>query len=189
MSPANPHGPLLRRLLFGAVVMAVLGWVAWRLIRTPDVAVIDPGAADSAATGFRAAKLYFASPDGDSLVAETREMIDVQGVHEEVAALVGELDRGPGSGSAVATLPAGTSVLHAYLDDRGMLTVDLSRAFQKGFRGGASSEYLAVSSLVRTFAANLPDVRRVMIICGGEPLATLGGHLPLDRPIEVTELP
>jgi hypothetical protein len=42
---------------------------------------------------------------------------------------------------------------------------------------------------VRTLGANLPEVKRVLLVSGGEPLATLGGHLPLDRPIEVAEMP
>jgi hypothetical protein len=80
-------------------------------------------------------------------------------------------------------------VLHAYLDDRGLLTVDLSRAFQTGFHGGAGAEYLTIASLVRTFAANLPEVRHVMVVCAGTPLPSLGGHLPLDRPLDVSDWP
>lgn len=178
----------MRRVLFGLLLIAILGWVAWRLIQAPRTAAPTGSGADSVDTGFRSARLFFASPNGDSLVTESREMADVQDLHERVAALVGELDRGP-TGRGIATLPAGTSVLHVYLDDRGLLTVDLSRAFQQGFRGGASAEYLAIASLARTLSANVPETRQVMLICGGEPLVTLGGHLPLDRPIEVSELP
>jgi hypothetical protein len=88
----------------------------------------------------------------------------------------------------VAALPAGTSVLHVYLDERGLMTLDLSRAFQQGFQGGSNAEYLAVASLVRTIGANIPEVQRVLLVCGGNPLPTLGGHLPLDRPIEVGDV-
>src|SRR5204863_8101472 len=105
-----------------------------------------------------------------------------------VATLVGELDRGP-TGPGAAALPPGTSLLHVFVDDEGLMTIDLSRAFQQGFRGGAQGEYLAVSSLVRTLAANVSGVKRVLIVCGGEPLATLGGHMPLDRPLDASELP
>jgi hypothetical protein len=122
------------------------------------------------------------------LVSETREMMEVQSLHDRVAALVGELDRGPAAGAAAA-LPPGTAVLHVFLDDRGTMTLDLTRAFQQGFRGGSTAEYLAIGSLVRTIGMNLPDVKRVLITCGGAPLASLGGHLPLDRPIEVATLP
>jgi spore germination protein GerM len=103
-----------------------------------------------------------------------------------VVALVDELNRGPREGG-VAALPAGTAVLNVYADDDGLLTLDLTRAFLQGFQGGSSAEYLALASLVRTLGANMPEVRRVQIACGGAPLLTLGGHLPLDRPLEVTE--
>jgi hypothetical protein len=66
---------------------------------------------------------------------------------------------------------------------------DLSRSFVRGFRGGCGAEYLAVASLVRTLAANAPEVRRVLFVSGGEPLATLGGHVPLDRPVDVSDWP
>jgi len=179
----------LRRLLIGTLVIAVLAWAMWRWRAAPRPSETHEAAhSDSTGAGFKAAILYFASPSGDSLVSEAREMLEVQSLHERVAALVGELDRGPSAGG-VAALPAGTSVLHVYLDDRGLMTLDLARAFQQGFRGGSSAEYLAVASLVRTMGANLPEVKRVLIACGGEPLATLGGHMALDRPIEVSELP
>ena len=180
---------LMRHLLIGTLAIAVLAWAAWRWRAAPKGSETNEGARpDSVSAGFKAASLYFASPSGDSLVSEAREMVEAQSLHERVAALVSELDRGP-SGGGVAALPAGTSVLHVYLDDRGLMTLDLSRAFQKGFRGGSSAEYLAVASLVRTMGANLPEVKRVLLACGGEPLASLGGHLALDRPIEVSELP
>jgi hypothetical protein len=151
-------------------------------------ATIEPARPDSVSTGYRSVRLYFAAPAGDSLIGESRELADAQTLHERVAALVGELDRGP-TGGGVAALPVGTSVLHVYLDDRGLMTLDLSRVFVQGFRGGSRAEYLAVASLVRTLAANLPEVKRVLLVCGGAPLTSLGGHLPLDRPIEVAEMP
>jgi hypothetical protein len=180
---------MMRRALIGALLIAVLAWATWRWIAAPR-GTDSSGEArpDSTSAGLKAARLFFASPAGDTLVSEAREMMEVQGLHERVAALVGELDRGPTAGGAAA-LPAGTSVLHVYLDDRGLMTLDLSRAFQRGFRGGSSAEYLAVASLVRTIGANLPEVKRVLLTCGGAPLTTLGGHLALDRAIDVSELP
>jgi hypothetical protein len=175
------------RLVLGCLLIAVLAWFAWRLSRSPGPPGGEPRA-DSTSAGFIAARLYFASPSGDGLVTESREMMESENLHDRVAALVAELDRGP-KGPGVATLPSGTSVLHVYLDDRGLMTVDLSRAFQQGFRGGSTAEYLAVASLVRTLGSNLPEVKNVLLACGGSALPTLGGHLPLDRPIEVADLP
>jgi hypothetical protein len=175
-------------VILGLALAAVLAWLAWRapvLHRPaePPVSVVD-----TVATGLKAVRLFFASANGEGLVSESRELPESATLHDRVAALVGELDKGPGGGG-VAALPPGTSMLHVYLDDEGLLTVDLSRAFQQGFRGGSDAEYLAVASLVRTLGANLPEVKRVLICVAGRPIATLGGHLPLDQPLDVAEWP
>lgn len=178
---------MTRRVVVVVLAVAALGWFAWNWTQrrsAPESGV----ASDSAATGVRAARLYFAAASGDSLVVEPRELLEAASLHDRVAGLVAELDRGP-RGAGVAALPAGTAALHVFLDDRGLLTLDLSRAFQQGFHGGSGAEYLAVASLVRTLGANLPEVKRVLIICGGRPIATLGGHLPLDQPLDVNDWP
>lgn len=178
---------MTRRLLIAALVLGALAWAGWQWTRAPEPARPAAGH-DSVAAGVRSVRLYFAAPGGDSLVSETREVVEAAGLHERVAALVAELDRGP-RGNGVAALPAGTVPLHVFLDDRGLLTLDLSRAFRQGFGGGSGGEYLAIASLVRTLSANLPEVRRVLIVCGGRPIPSLGGHLPLDQPLDVNDWP
>ena len=177
----------MRRVLVVALVAAVLAWVAWRLQWGREAVAPARGpAVDTLSTGFRAARLYFASRDGDRLVEETRDLPEPGGLREHVAALVAELARGP-HGSAVTTLPAGTTVLHVYLDDHGLMTLDLSPEFQQGFQGGSTAEYFALATLVRTLAGGVPEVRRIQIVCGGAPVASLGGHLSLDRPLDVQD--
>jgi sporulation and spore germination protein len=177
----------LVRIVLAILVAGALAWFVRHWVKRTRVSS-SVVAADSSAAGVRAARLYFASPSGDSLVVESREMVEAANLHDRVARLMAELDRGP-RGGGTAALPAGTAALHVFMDDRGLLTLDLSGAFQRGFRGGSNAEYLAVASLVRTLAANLPEVKRVLIVCGGKPLATLGGHLPLDQPLDVNEWP
>jgi hypothetical protein len=177
----------VRRAIFGLLLFAVLAWLAWSLARRPTPVRPVVGAADTT-SGVKAMRLYFGAADADSLVAEAREMIEPATLRDRVAALVAELDRGP-RGRGVAVLPAGTSVLRVFLDEHGLMTLDLSGAFRQRFRGGSSAEYLAVASLVRTLGANVPEARRLLVVCAGRPLATLGGHLPLDRPLVVSEWP
>jgi len=192
---ATPHAGSTRRrarargLLFGGLLLAVLAWAAWRWsLRSGEVEVVNPAASDTAGAGFRSARLWFVAGSGDGLVSESREIIEQSGVHDRAAVLIDELVRGP-SGAGLTLLPAGTALRHAYLDDRGLLTLDLSGAFRARFHGGASAEELAVASLVRTLGDNLPEVKQVLIVCEGAPLASLGGHLPLDRPLEVADWP
>jgi len=177
-----------RRVFLFAFLIALLAWITWRATRGPETPVGGPVQPDSLTTGFKSARLYFASSSGESLMVETREQIESQVLHDRVSMLVGELEKGP-KAHGLRTVPLGTAVLHVYIDDRGLLTLDLSRPFRDGFRGGSSAEYLAIASLIRTLAANLPEVKRVMLVCGGQPMPTLAGHLPFDRPIDVADLP
>ena len=176
-------------LVLGGLILAVLAWLAWRWsVRSGEVTVVNPATSDTVGTGFRSARRWFVARSGDSLVSEPREVIEQTGLHDRVATLLDELVRGP-TDEGLTLLPPGTRLRHAYLDDRGLLTLDLSGAFRTGFRGGAAAEELAVATLVRTVGDNLPEVQRVTIVCEGMPLASLGGHLPLDRPLELADWP
>jgi hypothetical protein len=177
-----------RVLVIGLLVACVLAsLLSYGLHRRPRTAgVVAP--ADSARAGVKTVRLYFGAVSGDSLVSESRELVEQATLHDRVAGLVAELDLGP-RGRGVAVLPAGTSVLHVYLDDHGLMTLDLSGAFLQRFRGGSSTEYLAIASLVRTLGANVPEVKRLLVVCAGRPIASLGGHLALDRPLDIGDWP
>jgi germination protein M len=180
---------LRRTLLVGGLLIAVLAWIGTRWMRHgAEFTAPAPAPADTAATGFRSATLYFADDSGDSLVSESRETIDQSDLHERVAALLDELARGP-NGRGIAVVPTGTRVLHVFLDEHGLMTLDVSGAFRTGFHGGSSAEVLAIASLARTIAANVPEVKRLLVVCEGAPIGTLGGHLPLDRPLELADWP
>jgi len=147
-----------------------------------------PVAPDTAETSVRSVALWFASADGDSLVMEPRDLPEQGELHARLAALVAALEQGP-RGDGARTLPQGTQLLHAYLDETGLLTLDLSPAFRQGFQGGARSEELVVGSLVRTVSANMPDAKRIRVVCGGAAFSSLGGHFPLDRPLDPDDWP
>ena len=168
------------------LVGAALLWRQWAAREA--VPVPEPAASDTTGTGLRPVALWFGSPEGDSLVAEARQMPEVTGLHERIAALVAALAQGPREGG-MRTLPEGTELLHAYLDEAGLLTLDLSRPFRQGFQGGARAEEMTLGSLVRTIAANVPEAKRIRIVCAGVALPTLGGHFPLDQPLDPDEWP
>jgi len=178
--------PPRRWIVLTVLLLAVAALFAgWRDVRRrAERAAIAAAVPDTTQAGMRAVTLWFASTDGDSLQAEARELEEQEGLHDRVVSLVAALDQGPAR-RGLAVLPAGTSVLHVYLDDRGLLTLDLSRSFQQGFRGGTRAEDLAIEALVRTLRDNVPEAQSVLFTCGGAPLVTLGGHVPLDRPLGV----
>ena len=75
------------------------------------------------------------------------------------------------------------------MDEAGLLTLDLSRAFRQGFKGGARAEELALGALIRTLSASVPEAQHIRIVCAGSPLASFGGHFPLDQPLDPNDWP
>lgn len=136
--------------------------------------------------GTRSVTLFFASPSGDSLVTEQRQVLESDRVTETVRTLVAELVRGPTAGGR-PVFPAGTEVRHVFLDESGDLIIDFSPELVRRFHGGSSEEYLLLASLVRTLSLQLPTVDGVTITVGGQPLATLGGHFSLEAPLATSE--
>jgi hypothetical protein len=169
------------------VLAAVLAFaLLWRAPRPPDDAPAAEAPADTAGSGFRTVQLWFAAADGERLAPESREVIEQTDLRARVAGLIAELDHGPEAGG-IAVLPTGTTALHVFLDDRGELSLDLSGDFVRGFRGGSSAEHLVIGSLLRTIGDNVPEARRVRLLCEGRALQTLGGHVPLDRAFDVQD--
>lgn len=184
-----------RGLILGGLIIAVLAWVVlYSLSRlgmqgAPERPTAEgPAARDTTHEQASTVWLYFASPGGDSLAGETREQASRPGLHERVESLVRELVLGSRAGG-VPLLPSGTAVRHVYLDHRGLMTLDLTPAFRDRFRGGSTAEYLAVGSLVRTVFANVPEARRLRLVCAGEPMTTLGGHIDCALPFDRSDLP
>ena len=174
----------MRRLLILIGVVLVAAALAWKTWSERSAQSVPPPVwSDSTGTGLRAVTLWFGSASGDSLVSEVRELPELAGVHERASAAVAALEQGSRTGGA-RVIPPGTSLIHAYLDEAGLLTLDLSRPFRQGFGGGARTEELAIASLVRTVSACVPEAKRIRIVCGGAALPSLGGHFPLDRPLD-----
>ena len=180
-------------LIVVGLLVLVLACLIVYSVRRPGSREAQPssggqGVRDTTHEQSRSVRLYFASPGGDSLAGETRELASRPGLHERVESLVRELARGSRSGG-VGLLAPGTAVRHVYLDHRGLMTLDLTPAFRDRFHGGSTAEYLAISSLARTLFENVPEARRVRLVCAGEPIATLGGHIACDLPFDRSDLP
>jgi hypothetical protein len=174
----------MRRLSILIGVLLIAGALVWKSRTERATPTVPPPVwSDTSGVVVRSVTLWFGSSTGDSLVGEVRELPELTGVHERAAAAVTALEQGSRAGGA-RVIPAGTSVIHAYLDDSGLLTLDLSRPFRQGFGGGARTEELAIASLVRTVSAFVPEAKRIRIVCGGAAFPSLGGHFPLDRPLD-----
>ena len=177
-----------RGLIALGLVLVVLALVARQWMQHRNQPEPVPVAPDTTAASVRTATLWFASADGDSLVMELRDLPEQGDLHARLSALVAALEQGP-RGDGSRTLPQGTALLQDYLDETGLLTLDLSLPFRQSFQGGARVEELVVGSLVRTVSANVPEAKRIRIVCGGAAFSSLGGHFPLDRPLDPDDWP
>jgi hypothetical protein len=138
--------------------------------------------------GTRAIELWFPQSVGGGLELETREVVedDAQG-EKVVRTVVGALLDGPENAGLTRTFPEGVTLNHVYRDPGGGLYLDFSNSLRLTFRGGSTAEELLVTSLLRTLSANVPNVSKVTITAGGQPIVSLAGHVRLDGPLNVSE--
>ncbi len=79
------------------------------------------------------------------------------------------------------TLPPDAALLAFYLLPDGTAIADFSEALGTSIPSGIESEQMAVDSIAKTLAANVPQVRQVKILIHGQEMETLAGHLDLNR--------
>jgi hypothetical protein len=97
----------------------------------------------------------------------------------EALASIGPLQQRP--------LPPSTRVLEAYALPNGLVVVDFASSLLSDFPAGILSEQLAVESLLETLGANLPSLRALKILVGGQEATTLAGHIDLTSAYRLTE--
>jgi len=151
-------------------------------------AVEKPGApatkpSEEVEVGTKSVLLFFGSEDGTELVETTRDITAPSESSTLLASIVKELVAGP-TGKGVAVLPAGTQLRSAYVADK-TAYLDFSAELKSRFSGGSTEEFLIISSMVRTVAANFPEVSRVQILVEGNSIDSIGGHYDLSEPLSV----
>lgn len=178
-------------LLVGGIAVLIVaaggGFIYWLTQQRFEDTGLPDGHEVLFPAGVRPAVLYFAASSGDSLVPVLRFVAESASPAGRAVLLVQELARGSGDEALLRLLPPRAAVRHAFLDEDGRLYLDFEAGFARGFAGGSTAEYLCLSSLVRTLAANLPEVRSLTISVAGNPVPSLGGHFPLQEELEVSQ--
>ncbi len=129
----------------------------------------------------REVTLFYQESDGDSLAPEKRKIFETSSPTDQAKQIVGELINGPRDPGLLPTLPPETRLLGLYLDRYGTAYVDLSEEVASLHPGGTSEELATVFSLVDSLTYNLPQIKRVHLLVGGEERETLKSHLDLRR--------
>ena len=168
-------------LVSGLVVLVFCVGLVVGYFKTRDVAVTPPVVVEAPSQGTREVLLYFASPDGVNLVAETRQIDECQLEEDCLRDTVEALIAGP-QGGLMPILPAQVALLGVTVADS-LVRVDFSPELIAAHPGGTQSELLTIYGLADTMAVNLPHLRQVQILVEGVPAATLKGHVDLRQPV------
>jgi hypothetical protein len=149
---------------------------------TPSAAMVAVEAANKVAP--RPVVLYFGGPSG-LLVPETRTLPLPESNAAATALIAAAVIEGSANSAVPRLFPLDATVRAAWLLPEGTAVVDLGgETLETGWDTGSALEMSAAYSLVQSLAANLPEVKRVRILIGGEQAATLGGHLDLGRSLQ-----
>jgi spore germination protein GerM len=125
--------------------------------------------------------LFFQRAADDVLGPERRKILLTESITDQAKQIVSELIAGPSAEGLLPTVPQRTTVLGFYLDRRGTAYLDLSEEFVASHPGGSAEEMATIFSIVDSLTYNLPEIKRVRFLVGGEERDTLKSHLDLRR--------
>ncbi len=136
----------------------------------------------------RTAVLYFGRGESGRLEPERRDLLIEDTSREAFARLlVEELAAGPLSGDAHPVLPPEAKVRSVFFDDLGGLFIDLEGTSLSRWTWDASSELMALHSMVKTLSASFPEVLRIGFLIDGSVTESFRGHVDTTHPFEVAE--
>jgi hypothetical protein len=128
--------------------------------------------------------LYFADPESDFLMVESRRVSwKADDVEDHMRVVMRELVRGP-QGPLVATIPPHTIVRGLRVEKDSLGIVDFSGELSRNHPGGSSAEIQTIYSIVNSLVLNLPSLKQVKILIEGDALDTLKGHIDCRAPFE-----
>lgn len=178
------------------VVFAVLLFTALsRLLSTPapSTAVPDapvaPVASDAPAKAVPRIKatLFFASEDGLRLVPAERDVALAEGVVAQARSIVEAQLAAEAPPPLASTIPKGSTLRGIFISERNEAFVDLDPTIRSAHPGGTLQELMTVYTIVNALLTNLPNLREVQILIGGQEVDTLAGHVDLRRPLRKNE--
>ncbi len=126
--------------------------------------------------------LYYVAEDGMELVGYNRGLTPQASLVDLARTItVQQLSEAPVP--LASPFPDGTRLRALYLRDSNAY-VDLSHEVTADHSGGSLEEIFTVYALVNALTSNLPEIRAVQILIGGQEVDTLAGHVDLRHPLE-----
>jgi hypothetical protein len=164
-----------------------------RLLNAPapsadaPAAPVAPAAAVAPAVPRIKATLYFASEDGMRLVPAEVEVPLAEGVVAQARSIVEAQLSAEAPSPLLSTIPKGAALRGIFISQRNEAFVDLDPAIRSAHPGGTLQELMTVYTIVNVLLTNLPHLREVQILIGGQEVDTLAGHVDLRRPLRKNE--
>jgi hypothetical protein len=76
-----------------------------------------------------------------------------------------------------------TGLIDLYMDNSGIVYVDIGDEIKRDFKGDASDELKIIAGLYRSIEGAVLGFRAVKILINGNEAETLGGHIDISRPV------
>ncbi len=122
--------------------------------------------------------LYFSDSQAMYVVPEKRKISQIPSLARQA---VIELIKGPENSDLYPTIPEGTQINEVYIADD-IVYIDLSEEIFKNHPGGSSGELMTVYSIVNTLT-EIPPIKGVQILVGGNEMKSLVGHIDISMPL------
>ena len=164
-----------------------------RLLNAPapsteaPAAAVAPAAPAAPAVPRIKATLYFASEDGMRLVPAETEVPLAEGVVAQARSIVEAQLSTQAPAPLASTIPKGATLRGIFISQRNEAFVDLDPTIRSAHPGGTLQELMTVYTIVNALLTNLPNLREVQILIGGQEVDTLAGHVDLRRPLRKNE--
>ena len=167
-----------------SAVAIFFGWKIGQKQQQPEVLPTLPVPQQEVTDGpTTPVKLYFAGSDRQ-LYSEQREIPVQDNLVSHLQRVLEELLVGPAKEDLLPVLPPEISLGWVYLNEAGVVYVDLEFTGEGDFPAwGSRHEMLAVFSVVNSLFANTPEIDSVVLLRNGQQQQTFAGHLDTSRPL------
>ncbi len=172
------------------VTMAILAIFISCDSKQPDPTPVPPPSpiviSEPAQTQIQKCTLFFFDTNSLRLAGEERELELSQDVTERLKQTITELLSDSISG-LYQTIPKGTLLYEVYVDEQSTAYLDFSHHLKDEHIGGTTSEALTIAAILRTVKINFPEeIRKVQILIEGLETDTIGGHVDISKPLNLS---
>ncbi len=169
------------------LVLLLVGTLAVRYLQTrPTALAIDPKLLqpEDRSRSRLQLELYFVTPDGKSFAVEKRDAgLELDDLETRATTAMRNYIEGPkvdGALSLAKNLPMPT-----VFANKDTVFIDLQAAWQK-IQLGTQGELLLLCGITNTML-NLDGVQKIKFLLAGQPVESVGGHIPTSKPFTQKE--